>query len=364
MNKRLVSIITALTIVATFNVSVLAEPLSEKIKIQQQKIQENTKSLKDAQKKREDLEVTVEKMDNQIEGLMKNINDTKKNIKKTQNDIKVVEKDIEKAENNIKTEQDLFNKRVRAMYVSGAGSYLDIILEAKGLSDLISKVEAVKKVIEFDNKIIADLNGKKQDIEKKKEILNNQNNKLLALKADNEKKLAEMNNKRKEQYNLVAELERQEKMYASKINESQSYINSAMAQINSIRKSAPKYTPSRGSASISSNSIVAYASNFLGTPYEWGGNGPSTFDCSGYVKYVYEHFGVSLPRVAEDQQNVGSSVSRDELQPGDLVFFGYPAHHVGIYVGDNCYMHAPKTGDVIKISPLTRSDYSGARRVR
>lgn len=364
MNKKVVSVITALAIVATFNASVLAEPLSENIRIQQQKIQQNTKSLKDAQKKREDLEITVEKMDNQIEGLMKNIGDTKKKIAKTKEDIELVEKDIDKAETDIKDEQELFNKRVRAMYVSGAGSYLDIILEAKGLSDLISKVEAVKKVIELDNKIIADLNVKKQNIEKKKEVLDNENNKLLALKADNEKKLAEINNKRKEQDKLVAELRSQERMYASKISESQSYINSAMAQINSIRHSAPKYNPSRGSASISSNSIVAYASNFLGTPYEWGGNGPSTFDCSGYVKYVYEHFGISLPRVAEDQQNVGTAVSRDELQPGDLVFFGSPAHHVGIYVGDNCYMHAPRTGDVIKISPLNRSDFSGGRRVR
>lgn len=303
-------------------------------------------------------------MDNQIEGLMKQINDTKKKISKTQDDIKNVEKEIDEAENNIKEEQDLFNKRVRAMYVSGAGSYLDVILEAKGLSDLISKVEAVKKIIELDNKIIADLNAKKLAIEKKKEVLNNESNKLLAMKADNEKKLSEINSKRQEQKTLIAELEKQERSYASKISESQSYINAAMAQINNVRKAAPKYNPSRGAASISSNSIVAFASNFLGTPYQWGGNGPETFDCSGFVKYVYAHFGVDLPRVSQDQQNVGTSVSRDQLEPGDLVFFGYPAHHVGIYVGNDCYIHAPRTNDVIKISPLNRSDYSGAKRVR
>ncbi|PRR80822.1 putative endopeptidase p60 precursor [Clostridium liquoris] len=365
MNKKLVSVITALTMVTTLNASVLAEPLSEQIKIQQQKVQDNTKSLKDVQKKREDLEVNIEKTDSQIEGLMNNIGDTKKKISKTQDDIKLVEKDIVKAENDIKDKQDLFNKRVRAMYISGTGSYLNILLDSKGLSDLISNAEAVKKIIELDNKIIADLNDKKVAIERKKEVLNNENNKLLALKADNEKKLSEINSKKQEQDKLIAELNNQERMYASKIDESQSYINSAMSQIENARKSVPKYTPSRGSTTISSNAIVAYASNFLGTPYEWGGNGPSTFDCSGYVKYVYGHFGVNLPRVSEDQQNVGTAVSRDGLQPGDLVFFGYPAaHHVGIYVGDNCYIHAPKTGDVVKISPLNRSDFSGGRRVR
>lgn len=118
----------------------------------------------------------------------------------------------------------------------------------------------------------------------------------------------------------------------------------------------------------SQDAVVAYASNFLGTKYVWGGTSPSPgFDCSGFTQYVYRHFGIELPRVSYDQVNVGTSVARDQLQPGDLVFFkkgGQPVHHVGIYVGNNCYMHAPQTGDVVKISPLTRSDYYGARRVR
>ena len=94
----------------------------------------------------------------------------------------------------------------------------------------------------------------------------------------------------------------------------------------------------------------------------YGGNGPSSFDCAGFTCYVFAHFGISLPRVASDQQNVGTYVSTDQLQPGDLVFFGSPAHHVGIYVGDGCMIHAPHTGDVVKISPL-HSDFSGGRRV-
>lgn len=111
---------------------------------------------------------------------------------------------------------------------------------------------------------------------------------------------------------------------------------------------------------------MAYANNFLGTPYVWGANGPTSFDCSGFVKYVYSNFGVDLERGTYDQVNQGVSVAREDLQPGDLVFFGSSSdpHHVGIYVGDNSYIHAPRTGDVVKISPLTRSDYLTARRVR
>ena len=104
---------------------------------------------------------------------------------------------------------------------------------------------------------------------------------------------------------------------------------------------------------------------FLGTPYEWGAEGPNTFDCSGFVQYVYAHFGVSTGRTTYDQIERGEYVSRENLQPGDLVFFGSGSpHHVGIYVGNDSYIHAPHTGDVVKISPLTRSDYLSARRVR
>ena len=82
------------------------------------------------------------------------------------------------------------------------------------------------------------------------------------------------------------------------------------------------------------------------------------------VQYVYKQLGVSIDRTSQEQSKQGKSIARGNLQPGDLVFFGSPAHHVGMYVGNNSYIHAPRTGDVVKISPLTRSDYSGATRVR
>jgi len=124
-------------------------------------------------------------------------------------------------------------------------------------------------------------------------------------------------------------------------------------------------TQPRQTSSTSSNAIVAYAESFLGTPYEWGANGPNTFDCSGFTKYVYAHFGISIGRTTYDQITEGQYVSRGNLQPGDLVFFGSGSpHHVGMYIGNNSYIHAPKTGDVVKISQLTRTDYMSARRFR
>ena len=117
--------------------------------------------------------------------------------------------------------------------------------------------------------------------------------------------------------------------------------------------------------------VVKYAMKFLGTPYVWTGVTPAGFDCSGFTKYVYRNFGISIPRVAADQYKYGPGVliSKDKLIPGDLVFFKGYTHsstnpgHVGIYVGNGEFIHAPKSGDVVKISPLSsRSDYVGARR--
>lgn len=101
----------------------------------------------------------------------------------------------------------------------------------------------------------------------------------------------------------------------------------------------------------------------LGTPYLWGGTGPR-YDCSGLMMKAYASVGISIPRTSKQQSTFGKSVSKSNLQVGDLVFFGSPVHHVGMYCGNNQYIHAPKTGDVVKISSLSgRKDYTCARRV-
>jgi cell wall-associated NlpC family hydrolase len=109
--------------------------------------------------------------------------------------------------------------------------------------------------------------------------------------------------------------------------------------------------------------VVSIAKRYLGAPYRWGASGPNSFDCSGFTSFVYRQVGVSLPRTSRSQYGAGERVPRGSLQPGDLVFFGSPIHHVGIYIGGGQYIHAPRTGDVVKISSLaSRSNYTGAVR--
>ena len=106
------------------------------------------------------------------------------------------------------------------------------------------------------------------------------------------------------------------------------------------------------------------ALRYLGVKYVWGGASPDGFDCSGLVMYVYAQLGIQLPHFAAAQYTMGQAVPRDQLQPGDLVFFD-GLDHVGIYIGGGQMVHAPQTGDVVKITPLTAfgNRYVGARRI-
>nr|WP_281352525.1 NlpC/P60 family protein [Phytoactinopolyspora alkaliphila] len=99
-----------------------------------------------------------------------------------------------------------------------------------------------------------------------------------------------------------------------------------------------------------------------GEPYQWGGSGPNSWDCSGLTMMAWRQAGVSLPRSSGSQIGVGTRVSRSQLQPGDLVFYYSPISHVAIYIGNGQIVHATKPGDVVKVSPVDQMPFAGASR--
>lgn len=118
-----------------------------------------------------------------------------------------------------------------------------------------------------------------------------------------------------------------------------------------------------GISDATAAAVISDAAQYIGVPYVWGGTTPAGFDCSGLVQYVFAANGISLPRTTYEQQAVVASVSLDELQPGDLVFWGESAYHVGIYIGDGQYIHAPAPGQSVCIQSYDAYPYTSAGRV-
>ncbi|MEU8843581.1 NlpC/P60 family protein [Streptomyces roseus] len=107
---------------------------------------------------------------------------------------------------------------------------------------------------------------------------------------------------------------------------------------------------------------VAFAYGAIGKPYVWGATGPGSFDCSGLTQAAWRSAGVSLPRTTYTQINAGQRVSRDQLAPGDLVFFYSGITHVGLYIGNGQMIHAPRPGSTVRVAPVDSMPWAGASR--
>jgi cell wall-associated NlpC family hydrolase len=127
-----------------------------------------------------------------------------------------------------------------------------------------------------------------------------------------------------------------------------------------------------GKAKDSAAEITSYALSLIGVDYRFGGNSPEQgLDCSGLIRYVFQQAtGLSLPRSSREQARVGQAVSKDQLQPGDLVFFNtrrFQFSHVGLYIGDNRFIHAPSAGGAVQVVSLDniywQKAFNGARRI-
>jgi peptidoglycan DL-endopeptidase CwlO len=140
----------------------------------------------------------------------------------------------------------------------------------------------------------------------------------------------------------------------------------AMA-VTPVAKSTPApaafMAPAEAAAASARAKALDLALSKVGSPYRYGASGPNAFDCSGLVTWAFKKAGVSLPRTSRAQSRVGTPVSRDELRPGDLVFFYKPVSHVGIYIGDGKIVHASSRKSPVKISDISRMKFNSARRV-
>jgi cell wall-associated NlpC family hydrolase len=280
------------------------------------------------------------------------------------------------AQVNLKRSQSTLAKRLVAVYMSGdEQSTLAVLLGARSLDDLVNRIETVQSVSRQDVAVIHQVVSFHREILRRQAFLRRANvlqarlvRRRAAAKRTIDGKIAReqrlYNSVKAEIDHLVAQ-ERARQLAAARAAALRAAAAAASTQQTGFGISA-----SVGDATVAPPSqyggAVGIAMQYLGVPYVYGGSSPSGFDCSGFVMYVYAQLGVSLPHYTGAQWGYGVPVSRSDLQPGDLVFFD-GLGHVGIYIGGGQFIHAPETGDVVKISSLDEgwyaSTYDGARRI-
>jgi len=296
-------------------------------------------------------------------------------LQKIEGDLRENRKQLKLARANLTIAQDSLAGRLVTAYTSTDDtSTLAVLLGSTSFEDLLNRVEAINSTSQQDASIVRQITSFRAAIQRHR---------------------IELRTAHAEQQRVVAQKAAQKRAIESKLAARRQLLSSIKGEI--ARMKAAELAQQRQLAAVARSrltgqtvpvvegvgvgastpegstvappnvhgGVVGIAMRYLGVPYVWGGASPRGFDCSGLVVYAFAQIGVSLPHSSYALFGMGTPVSYDQLQPGDLVFFA-GASHMGIYIGGGQFIHAPHTGDVVKISPMSgwyASTFAGARRV-
>lgn len=366
MNKHGIRLITAVVTSSMIVTPVLAAP-----------------SVDDLKKEKAAKQNEVSSLQSQLTTLMGKVNTLESELIQTGEDITKAQSDLVVAQKKEKEQYAAMKKRIKYMYEAGNDSAFETLVTSDDFTDLLSKAEYVQNVHSYDRKQLQEYVETKQQISDLKDSLEKDQKELESKQVEYEKQGDNLNNlitsKSSEVANLDSEIqaaaeaaareaaERAAREAAAKEAERQqaaaSNHNAASTSNRNNTTSNRNNTTSSSSASVATKpsnsssstttsgtnanggSIVSRAYSQLGKPYAWGAYGPNSFDCSGFVSYCltgsYTRLGTTLTFMG------WTRVSNP--QPGDVVT---TATHCGIYIGNGQMIHAPHTGDVVKVGPV------------
>jgi peptidoglycan DL-endopeptidase CwlO len=308
------------------------------------------------QARMEEFKSQLDQLDAQLEIATEAYNQAAATLKDTQERLNATRSDLGTAQDALDEQSTLLDTRVEAMYRDGTGSTAEILLAAQSIPEFFQRLQFITTISSAD-----------ADLAKQ---LANQRDSIAGTELDLRKSELEARS-------LEFALRARKMEIQYRITERQQMLTSAQADLAAMLDTEAKKRLAdelgvwqsilRGAkdlgVTVEKDSPVETALSYHGIPYVWGGATPAGFDCSGLTMYVYAQHGVTLPHHAASQYLLGEAVDKSALAPGDLVFFGSPIHHVGMYIGGGYYVQAPRTGDFVKVSRLAdRNDLVGARR--
>lgn len=351
MKKRLLSLlIVAALVFSCFHTVAYVEATTK---------QEAERKKKEAEAKLKEVEDQIKKLKSEQAGILGQMDDVQAEIVQLvaaidaiSDEIIYAEKDLERLETEleiaIETEQrqyEAMKLRIKYMYERGDTAFVEAILGASSMADLLNQVEYFEEMYTYDRKLLVSYQETKIRTEE--------------LKNDVEIELAELNEMKEAQegqrvalQKVMDKLESENSDYAKQLRTALaaaeqykttiSQMNALIAQIEAEDDDDdddddggddPGYR-----TNVSPSDVIDYAKQFVGNPYVWGGTDPHTgADCSGFLQYVFAHFGIRIPRTSYEQRTAGKRVSYSNMKPGDIVCY---SGHVAMYIGNNQILHA------------------------
>lgn len=298
----------------------------------------------------------LDQLDAQLEIATEAYNQASSALTDTQDKLNATRSDLGSAQDALDEQSKLLETRIDAMYRDGNASTAEILLDAQSIPDFFRRLQFITTISSADADLAKQLSNQRDSIAGTELDLRKADLEARSLEFTLRARKMEIELRIAERQAMLANA--QKDLSAMLDTEAKKRMADEMGVWQSILRGAKDL-----GVTVEKDSPVETALSYHGIPYVWGGASPSGFDCSGLTMYVYAQHGVDLPHHAASQYLMGVPVDPSALQPGDLVFFGSPVHHVGMYIGGGYFVHAPRTGDVVKVSKLAdRSDFVGARR--
>lgn len=296
----------------------------------------------------------LDAIDAETEIASENYNSSRARLERIRSDIKHANHDYAVVSKAYKIQVKKLNDRAVTIYRQGDDTLWALIFESESFSQLVANVQYLAQLSTSDARLLGQIADQRTDLQ----------NTLAQLKED-EKEAASLEFELKAR--KIEVTQRNEDRTATLKNHNRELL--ALLDATAATEAAAETQLANQiilgqykDITVEAGSPVETAMAYRGIPYVWGGASKSGFDCSGLLVYVFAQHGVKLPHYSGSQYKMGTAVT-GQLEPGDAVFFGSPVHHVGIYIGGGYFIHAPHTGDVVKISKLSiMNDYVGARR--